>query len=84
MTTNRTCALAFGKVLVKKFSNNRLVNAFDKQALARHPLGKVVNAAQAATERVCRIAAITQVVLVRIKVQHKRSVCKPVGAVKYC
>jgi hypothetical protein len=78
ITANRTRATASWKMIVKELGNDCFVDASDAQTLGLNPLSKVGNAAQVAGKRRRRVAAISQVLLVRINVKRERPFDEPV------
>jgi hypothetical protein len=67
-------------MIVKELGDNSLVDASDGQTTTVNPLSKVSNAANAVGKRGRRIAAVSQVLLVRINVRGERPLGEPVDA----
>jgi hypothetical protein len=82
ITAKGAGALAFRKVPVKKFGNDRFVNVPYPKTSATCPLGKVGNTAHAIAERGRRVATVSQVLLVRVNVRRERTLGKPVDTVE--
>ena len=81
MTTNRTSAAALGQVTVKKLNDDRFSNLLGLQSSAMCPLSEVGDAAHAIADRARCVAALGQVVFIRVDVGSEWAIRKPVDTV---
>jgi hypothetical protein len=77
---NRAGATASRKMIVKELGDNCFVDASDAQTATVKPLRKVGKAAHAVGKRGRSVAAISQVLLIRIYVRCERPFGEPVYA----
>jgi hypothetical protein len=80
ITLNRAGAAASWQMIVKEFNDNGFVNAMQAQLATVNPLSKVGNTADAVGKRGRSVAAVSQVLLVRINVRCERPLGEPVDA----
>jgi hypothetical protein len=81
-TLNRAGATASRQMVVKELGDNCFVDVSDAQTATVKPLSKVGNAAHAVGKRGRSVAAVSQVLLIRIYVRRERPLGEPVDTGK--
>ena len=78
ITPNLAGALALRKMLIEEFGNDGFVNVAGRKMSLMKPLRKVSNAADVGSKRRNGVVAVSQILLVRVKVRRERALGKPV------
>ena len=66
------------KMLIEEFGNDGFVNVAGRKMSLMKPLRKVSNAADVGSKRRNGVVAVSQILLVRVKVRGERPLGKPV------